>query len=54
VFLNAMQLWYTTPYTHGCITDDAEPLVYNIVDGSVSPSIIDWVRHVWPATSAWY
>jgi len=29
-----------------------QPLIYNITDGSESPSIIDWVRHVWPATSS--
>lgn len=54
VFLNATQLWYATPYTQGCITDEPEPLIYNITDGSESPSIIDWVRGVWPAASAWY
>ena len=54
VFLNATQLWYTTPYTQGCITDEPEPLIYNITDGFESPSIIDWVRGVWPAASAWY
>jgi hypothetical protein len=54
VFLNNTQLWFTTPNVHGCITGDEEPLIYNISDGSESPSIIDRVRVVWPATSAWY
>jgi hypothetical protein len=29
-----------------------QPLIYNITDGFESPSIIAWVRHVWPATSS--
>jgi hypothetical protein len=54
VFLNDAQLWFTTPNIHGCATGGEEPLIYNIVDRSESPSIIDWVRGAWPASSAWY
>jgi hypothetical protein len=53
-FLNGTQLWYTTPNIHGCATGGEVPVVYDIVSGSEFPSIIDWVRYVWPGTSAWY
>lgn len=54
VFLNDTQLWYTSPNTHGCAGGGEVPVVYDIVSGSEFPSIIDRVRLVWPATSAWY
>jgi hypothetical protein len=54
VFLNSTQLWYRAQ-SGGCVTSGTtEPLIYNLSDGSESPSIIDWVRHVWPATSSNY
>jgi hypothetical protein len=39
----------------GCATfGSEEPLIYDINDGSESPSIIDQVMAVWPATSSNY
>jgi hypothetical protein len=54
VFLNATQLWYTSEDMAGCVGPDAEwaYLVYNLTDGSESPSTIDRVLRVWPATSS--
>jgi hypothetical protein len=54
VFLNDAQLWFTIPSAAGCVTGGGEPLIYSIIDRSESPSIIDRVLQVWPATSAWY
>jgi hypothetical protein len=50
VFLNSQQLWYTTVVAQGCTGPGPKPLVYSLVDGSESPSIIDFVADVWPAT----
>jgi hypothetical protein len=50
VFLNSAQLWYTTVVAQGCVGPGPKPLVYSLVDGSESPSIIDAVADVWPAT----
>jgi hypothetical protein len=33
---------------HGCAGTEAEPAVYNLLDGSVAPAIIEQVRAVWP------
>jgi hypothetical protein len=52
VFLNSSQLWFKSEAQTGCLSQAATPLVYDINDGSESPSIIDWVRNVWPATSS--
>lgn len=51
VFLNATQLWLIPQAGGGC-TGPAPtgPLVYNVTNGTESPSIIDNVRLVWPAT----
>jgi hypothetical protein len=50
VFLNSTQLWYATEVTQGCTGPGPRPLVYSLVDGSESPSVIDAVGDVWPAT----
>jgi hypothetical protein len=50
VFLNSTQLWYMTERPEGCTGPSNERLIYNLVDGSESPSVIDWVVDVWPAT----
>lgn len=49
VFLNSTQLWYTTEVAQGCTGPGPRPLVYSLVDGSESPSVIDGVGDVWPA-----
>ena len=55
VFLNDEQLWlFGTLADHGCAGSEGAPSIYNITDGSESPSIIDQVRGVWPATSSIY
>ena len=53
-FLNSSQLWFKSEGDdHGCAGATLErPLIYNITDGSESPSIIDQVLQVWPATSS--
>jgi hypothetical protein len=54
VFLNSTQLWFrSVGVDHGCVgSEDEGPLIYNILDRSESPSIIDQVLMVWPATSS--
>jgi hypothetical protein len=52
VFLNSTQLWYTTEVAQGCTGNPPKPLVYSLVDGSESPSIIDYVLGAWPSTSS--
>lgn len=54
VFLNGAQLWYMSEGQGVCGHGTDQPLIYNITDGSESPSIIDRVMHVWPATSSNY
>lgn len=54
VFVNSTQLWYKSEGQGVCGHGSDVPLIYNITDGTESPSIIDWVRHVWPATSSNY
>jgi hypothetical protein len=52
-FLNSSQLWYMPDNRGGGCTGEAPqgPLVYNLTNGSESPSIIENVRRLWPATS---
>jgi hypothetical protein len=52
-FLNSNQLWYMPDNRGGGCTGEAPqaPLVYNLTNGSESPSIIENVRRIWPATS---
>lgn len=52
VFLNSSQLWFLAPVPGGCAAFPDEPMVYNIEDSSVAPSVIDQVFGVWPATSS--
>jgi hypothetical protein len=48
-FLNDVQLWFTdVSADRGCAGTEAEPAVYNLLDGSVAPAIIEQVRGVWP------
>jgi hypothetical protein len=55
VFLNDAQLWYrSATVDHGCIGVEGQPTVYNVLDGSEAPSVIESVRHVWPAVSSAY
>lgn len=55
VFLNDAQLWYRSSGSGGgCVTEVAGPTIYNIIDGSIDPSIIEAVRGVWPAVSSAY
>ena len=54
VFLNSSQLWFKSEGQGMCGPGGDKPLVYAINDGSESPSIINWVRNVWPATSSNY
>jgi hypothetical protein len=54
VFLNSTQLWYQTDAPRGCTGNGPQPLVYSLVDGSESPSIIDYVLGAWPSTSSNY
>ena len=54
VFLNSAQLWYTTEVARGCTGPGPRPLVYSLVDGTESPSIVDYVQGVWPSTSSNY
>lgn len=52
VFLNSSQLWFLPQGSSDCIGHaPAGPLVYNVSNGTESPSIIDNVLRVWPATS---
>jgi hypothetical protein len=52
VFLNSAQLWYATEVAQGCTGPGPKPLVYSLVDGTESPSIVDYVQGVWPSTSS--
>jgi hypothetical protein len=52
VFVNDAQLWFEEAPSNGCITDERQVRVYDVRDGSVAPSIVEWVQEVWPATSA--
>ncbi|MDP9467742.1 MAG: hypothetical protein M3P32_03225 [Chloroflexota bacterium] len=53
VFVNATQLWYRAEGPgEPCGPSGVGPLIYNVVDGSESSSIIDFVFRVWPATSS--
>ena len=52
VFLNSTQLWFLAPAPGGCAAFPDAPMVYNIGDSSVAPSVIDQVYGVWPATSS--
>jgi hypothetical protein len=48
-FLNAAQLWYTLDQASGgCTGPGPKPLIYSLVDGSESPSIIDAIGGTWP------
>lgn len=51
-FVNATQLYFRSEGDdHGCVGAEFEkPLIYNILDGSESPSVIDGVVAAWPAT----
>lgn len=52
VFLNSSQLWFLPQGSTDCVGQaPAGPLVYNVGNGTESPSIIDNVFRVWPATS---
>jgi hypothetical protein len=52
-FLNNDQLWlYATAADHGCVGSEGSASIYNVTDGSLSPTIIDTVLQAWPATSA--
>jgi hypothetical protein len=54
VFVNSSQLWFKSEATdYGCGgTLGEQPLIYNVVDGTEAPSIIEWVQKVWPSTSS--
>ena len=54
VFVNNEQLWYKSEGQGVCGPGSDKPLIYNLADGSESPSIIDQVFQVWPATSPNY
>lgn len=51
-FVNNTQLWYETGSSGGCVPgpEEPQPLIYNLADGSESPSILDSVWNVWPGT----
>jgi hypothetical protein len=51
-FVNSTQLYFRSEGDdHGCVGAELEkPLIYNILDGSESPSVIDGVLAAWPAT----
>jgi hypothetical protein len=51
-FVNSTQLYFRSEgEDHGCVGAEQEkPLIYNILDGSESPSVIDGVLAAWPAT----
>jgi hypothetical protein len=51
-FLNDSQLWYKSEAQGVCGPGTDQPLIYNVTDGSESPSIIQSVNAVWPATSS--
>jgi hypothetical protein len=50
-FLNDRQLFYVTSPAGGCGGGPQTPLIYNLVSGVESPSMIDSVGDTWPATS---
>jgi len=52
VFLNSAQLWYKSEAQGICGAGGSQPLIYDLGDGSESPSIIDQVVAVWPSTSS--
>jgi len=52
VFLNDTQLWYMSEGQGVCGPGTDKPLIYNITDDSESPSVIQRVNAVWPATSS--
>lgn len=52
VFLNSTQLWYRSEGQGICGPSGDEPLIYNLTDASESPSVIDQVFGIWPATSS--
>ena len=51
-FLNDTQLWYMSESQGVCGAGADQPLIYNVTDASESPSIIQRVNAVWPATSS--
>jgi len=53
-FVNSSQLWFKSEAVdYGCGgTVGEQPLIYNVLDGTEAPSIIEWVLKVWPATSS--
>ena len=53
MFLNATQLWYRSEGQGICGPSGDRPLIYDLMDGIESPSLIDYPIGVWPATSGW-
>lgn len=51
-FLNSNLLFYKTEVQGPCGSGGDRSLVYDLSDGSESPSIIDYVGSVWPSTSS--
>jgi hypothetical protein len=51
-FLNARQVWFKSESPGACGSGGNQPLIYDLSDGSESPSIIDSPVSVWPATSS--
>jgi hypothetical protein len=51
-FLNDTQLFYMSEEEAVCGPGIDQPLIYNVTDASESPSIIQRVNAVWPATSS--
>ena len=53
VFVNDSQLWFVDATGPGCATDDVPAeRIYDVRDGSESPSVIKYVQGVWPQTSS--
>jgi hypothetical protein len=52
IFLTSNLLWFKSDKQGPCGPGGDQPLIYDLTDGSESPSVVDWVGAVWPATSS--
>ncbi|HEV3124959.1 MAG TPA: hypothetical protein VG266_10325 [Candidatus Dormibacteraeota bacterium] len=52
VFLTSTLLWYKSEGEAQCGPSGSQPLIYDLSDGSESPTIVDYILAVWPATSS--
>ena len=51
-FITDTQVWYVSEAQGVCGVGADERLIYDLDEGTEAPSIIDYVAHIWPATSS--